>query len=96
MTYAPNPEGLRSAFAAEHFAFDGESLQFSLVDAGRLTVASGKVAAGDPQAEAGLPPFTQCVPNGEFPVTLATSTPQGAYSFAATFSIENDAIASPG
>jgi hypothetical protein len=71
MTYAPNPEGLRSAFAAERFALEGELLQFTLVDAGSLAVATGKVAAGDPQAEGGLPPFTQCVPNGEYPVTLA-------------------------
>jgi hypothetical protein len=71
MSYAPNPEGLRSAFAAERFALEGEPLQFTLVDAGNLTVATGKVAAGDPQTEGGLPPFTQCVQNGEYPVTLA-------------------------
>lgn len=75
MSYAPNSEGLRSAFAAERFAFEETSIQFSLVEAGRLTVSSGKIAAGDPEAEdepqSGLPPFTQCVPNGDYPVTLA-------------------------
>lgn len=75
MSYAPNPEGLRSAFAAERFTFEETSIQFSLVEAGRLTVISGKFAAGDPQAEGDpepqLHPFTQCIPNGDYPVTLA-------------------------
>ena len=71
MSYAPNPEGLRSAFAAERFAFEETSIQFLLVEAGRLTVTSGRIAAGDPQGEAELQPFTQCLPNGEYPVTLA-------------------------
>ncbi|WP_426319329.1 DUF4241 domain-containing protein [Pseudoduganella sp. R-43] len=71
MSYAPNPEGLRSAFAAERFTFEETTIQFTLAEAGRLAVISGKIAAGDPQAEAGLQPFTQCVPNGEYPVTLA-------------------------
>jgi len=71
MSYVPNPEGLRSAFAAERFTFEETSIQFSLVEAGRLTVGSGKIAAGDPQADPGPQPFTQCVPNGEYPVTLA-------------------------
>jgi hypothetical protein len=71
MSYAPNPEGLRSAFAAERFTFDETSLQFSLADAGRLNVIGGRIAAGDPQAEAGLEPFTQCVPDGDYPVSLA-------------------------
>ncbi len=71
MSYAPNPEGLRSAFAAERFAFDETSLQFSLAEAGRLAVSDGKIAAGDAQADPAPAPFTQCVPNGEYPVTLA-------------------------
>ncbi|MTW10197.1 DUF4241 domain-containing protein [Pseudoduganella eburnea] len=71
MSYAPNPEGLRSAFAAERFSFEETSVQFALVEAGRLTVANGRIAAGDTQADPAPEPFTQCVPNGEFPVTLA-------------------------
>lgn len=73
MSYAPDPEGLRSAFAAERFTFQETSIQFSLADAGRLIVTSGKIAAGDAQADAEteLQPFTQCVPNGDYPVTLA-------------------------
>lgn len=71
MTCAPNPEALRSAFAAERFTFDGQSVQFSVIDAGRLAVGSGRIVAGDPQAESGLDPFTQCVPDGDYPVTLA-------------------------
>lgn len=71
MSYAPNPEGLRSAFAAERFTFEQTSIQFSLVEAGRLAVSSGRIAAGDPQAEDGPQPFTQCVPHGDYPVTLA-------------------------
>ncbi|KQZ42568.1 DUF4241 domain-containing protein [Duganella sp. Root1480D1] len=71
MSYAPNPEGLRSAFAAERFTFEETTIQFSLAQAGRLGVSSGKIAAGDPQAEPAPQPFTQCVPNGEYPVTLA-------------------------
>src|SRR5689334_11881745 len=73
MSYAPNPEGLRSAFAAERFAFEETSIQFALADAGRLAVTSGKIAAFDPKADAEAPPlpFTQCVPNGVYPVKLA-------------------------
>jgi len=71
MSYAPHPEGLRSAFAAERFAFEETSIQFSLAEAGRLRVGSGRIAAGDPQAEDEPQPFTQCVPNGDYPVTLA-------------------------
>lgn len=73
MSYAPNPEALRSAFAAERFTFDETSVQFALAEAGRLAVSSGKIAAGDPQGELELAPFTQCVPNGEYTVTLATA-----------------------
>ena len=73
MSYAPHPEGLRSAFAAERFAFEETSIQFSLAEAGRLAVGSGEIAAGDPQAEPGPQVFTQCVPNGEYPVTLAVA-----------------------
>lgn len=71
MSYAPNPEGLRSAFAAERFAFDETTIQFSLAEAGRLAVTDGRIAAGDAQADPAPAPFTQCVPNGEYPVTLA-------------------------
>ena len=71
MSYAPNPEGLRSAFAAERFTFEETTIQFSLAEAGRLTVADGKIAAGDAQADPAPAPFTQCVPNGEYPVALA-------------------------
>ena len=71
MSYAPNPDALRSAFAAERFAFEETPIQFSLADAGRLPVGNGRIAAGDPQAETAPAPFTQCVPNGEYPVTLA-------------------------
>jgi len=71
MSYTPHPEGLRSAFAAERFTFEETSIQFSLAEAGRLHVSSGRIAAGDPQAEDEPQPFTQCVPNGAYPVTLA-------------------------
>lgn len=80
MSYAPNPEGLRSAFAAERFTFDETSLQFSLVEAGRLAVSGSRIAAGDPRAEEPLVPFTQCVPDGEYPVTLAMAGDRLAYA----------------
>jgi hypothetical protein len=71
MSYAPHPEGLRSAFKAERFTFEETSVQFSVAEAGRLVVSSGKIAAGDALAEAAVQPFTQCVPNGRYPVLLA-------------------------
>ena len=71
MSYAPNPEGMRSAFAAERFTFDETTVQFSLAEAGRLTVSDGRIAAGDAQADPAPAPFTQCIPNGAYPVTLA-------------------------
>jgi len=71
MSYAPNPEGLRSAFAAERFTFDETTLQFSLAEAGRLAVGNGRIAAGDAQTDPAPAPFTQCVPDGVYPVTLA-------------------------
>lgn len=71
MSYAPNPEGLRSAFAAERFAFDDTTVQFTLAEAGRLAVSNGRIAAGDAQADPAPAPFTQCVPDGDYPVTLA-------------------------
>ena len=71
MSYAPNPEGLRSAFAAERFTFDETTIQFALAEGGGLAVGNGKIAAGDAQADPAPSPFTQCVPNGEYPVTLA-------------------------
>ena len=80
MSYAPNPEALRSAFAAERFTFDDTSVQFSLIEAGRLAVTDGKIAAGDPRSEEPLAPFTQCVPNGEYPVTLAMAGDRLAYA----------------
>lgn len=80
MSYAPHPEGLRSAFAAERFMLEETPIQFSLLDAGRLAVSNGKVAAGDPQSEEALAPFTQCVPQGEYPVTLALAGERLAYA----------------
>jgi len=74
MSYAPNPEGLRSAFAAERFVFGETSVQFSLAEAGRLTVGNGRIAAGDAQADPAPAPFTQCVPEGDYPVTLALAS----------------------
>ncbi|XLZ69498.1 DUF4241 domain-containing protein [Massilia sp. SR12] len=80
MSYAPHPEGLRSAFHAERFTSEETPLQFTLVEAGRLAVGSGKVAAGDPQSEEPLAPFTQCVPQGEYSVTLAMANERLAYA----------------
>ena len=80
MSYAPNPEGLRSAFAAERCTSEDSTLQFSLVEAGTLSVSNGKIAAGDPHAETGLVPFTQCVPQGAYPVTLALAGERLAYA----------------
>lgn len=80
MSYAPHPEGLRSAFAAERFTSEEPPLQFTLVEAGWLAVSTGKVAAGDPQSEEPLAPFTQCVPQGEYPVTLAMAGARLAYA----------------
>ena len=80
MSYAPHPEGLRSAFAAERFVSEETPIQFSLVEAGRLCVGSGRIAAGDPQSEEPLAPFTQCVPQGEYPVTLAMAGERLAYA----------------
>jgi hypothetical protein len=71
MSYAPNPEAVRSAFAAERFTFEDKTVQFTPREAGRLEASTGQVAAGDPHAEHDLAPFTQCVPQGEHPVTLA-------------------------
>lgn len=55
-------------------------LQFTLAEAGRLAVGNGKIAAGDPQSEEPLAPFTQCVPQGEYPVTLAMAGERLAYA----------------
>lgn len=80
MSYAPNPEALRSAFAAERFTSDHTTIEFSLAEAGLLPVSGGKIAAGDPQSEEALAPFTQCVPQGEYPVTLAMAGERLAYA----------------
>jgi len=68
MTETLNQEALRSAFAAE---------QFQVVDAGRLHIKSGTAAASDPLFDPTPAPFTQLVPNGEHPVTLALAMPAG-------------------
>lgn len=80
MSYAPNPEALRSAFAAERFTSEDGTVQFSLAEAGILSVSDGKIAAGDPHAESPLVPFTQCVPQGAYPVTLAMAGERLAYA----------------
>jgi hypothetical protein len=80
MSYAPHPEGLRSAFAAERFTLEDSNLEFSLSEAGRLPVSGGRIAAGDPQSETPLAPFTQCVPQGEYPVALAMADGRLAYA----------------
>lgn len=77
MSYAPNPEAVRSAFAAERFTFEDKTVQFTPREAGRLEASTGQVAAGDPHAEHDLAPFTQCVPQGEYPVTLVTARIDG-------------------
>ena len=73
MSYAPHPDGLRAAFAAEPFTLEGRSVQFVTADAGQLHITSGKVAGCDPLADPDFPPFTQHVPNGAYPVTLAVA-----------------------
>lgn len=80
MSYAPHPEGLRSAFAAERFTLEDSIFEFSLSEAGQLSVSAGRIAAGDPQSETPLAPFTQCVPQGEYPVTLAVADGRLAYA----------------
>lgn len=80
MSYVPHPEGLRSAFAAERFTSEDATLEFSVAEAGRLPVSGGRIAAGDPGSETPLAPFTQCVAQGEYPVTLAKADGRLAYA----------------
>jgi len=71
--YALNPEHVKSAFSSGELSDNGEPVQFRTVEIGRVVVTTGHLAVGDPFIDPEQHPFTQKVPNGEHPVSLAVA-----------------------
>ncbi len=70
MAYQLNLHHLDLAYSGG--AFEGKwPRRFVPQHAGNLDIADGQLAASDPLVEPEPLPFTQSVPNGSFPVTLA-------------------------
>ncbi len=73
MSQIKAPAFLEDAFTTGFSAKDpdGDALQFTMVDIGRLNVKNGKIYACDPLALYLEEPFTTDFPKGEFPVQVA-------------------------
>jgi len=62
---------LALAFAGGATQKDGQEISFVVHEIGLLEISSGQVAASDPLVAPDPPAFTQAVPNGRHPVSVA-------------------------
>jgi Protein of unknown function (DUF4241) len=71
MAYAPNPRHLEIAFSSQSLLQYGKPVEFRCREIGQLLVTSGALAASDPFVFPDPPPFTQAIPAGRYPVSIA-------------------------
>jgi hypothetical protein len=71
MAYAPNPRHVEIAFSSQSLLQHGKRVEFQCREIGQLVVTSGALAASDPFVSPDPPPFTQAIPAGRYPVSVA-------------------------
>jgi hypothetical protein len=71
MTYAPNQRHVDIAFSSGSLLQHGKPLEFQHREIGQLLVTSGALAASDPFVFPNPRPFTQAIPAGRYPVSVA-------------------------
>jgi uncharacterized protein DUF4241 len=71
MAYAPNQRHVDVAFSSGGLLQNGKPVQFQCREIGHLLVTSGALAASDPFVFPNPPPFTQAIPTGRYPVSVA-------------------------
>jgi len=71
MAYAPNPRHVEIAFSSQSLLQHGKRVEFQCREIGHLLVTSGALAASDPFVSPDPPPFTQAIPAGRYPVSVA-------------------------
>ena len=71
MAYAPNQRHVEIAFSSQGLLQHGKRVEFQCREIGHLLVTSGALAASDPFVSPDPPPFTQAIPAGRYPVSVA-------------------------
>src|SRR5262245_8583631 len=71
MAYAPNQRHVDIAFTSRSLLQNGKSVEFQCREIGHLLINSGALAASDPFVFPNPPPFTQAIPTGRYPVSVA-------------------------
>jgi hypothetical protein len=71
MAYAPNQRHIETAFSSGSLLQNGKPYEFQRLEIGQLLVTSGALAASDPFVFPDPPPFTQAIPAGRYPVSVA-------------------------
>jgi Protein of unknown function (DUF4241) len=74
MAYAPNPRHVEIAFSSQSLLQHGKPVEFQCREIGHLLVTSGALAASDPFVFPDPPPFTQAIPAGRYPVSVAIAS----------------------
>jgi Protein of unknown function (DUF4241) len=73
MAYALDQRHLDIAFSSGSFLQRGKPIEFQCLDIGQLLVTSGALAASDPFVSPNPAPFTQAIPAGRYPVSVAVA-----------------------
>jgi hypothetical protein len=71
MAYGPNQRHVDIAFSSGSLLQRGKPIEFQRLEIGQLLVTSGALAASDPFVSPNPVPFTQAIPAGRYPVSLA-------------------------
>ncbi len=73
MAYAPNQRHVDIAFSSGSLLQRGTPHEFQRLEIGQLVVTSGALAASDPFVFPDPPAFTQSIPAGRYPVSVAVA-----------------------
>jgi uncharacterized protein DUF4241 len=73
MAYAPNQRHVDIAFSSGGLLQRGTPYEFQRLEIGQLVVTSGALAASDPFVFPDPPAFTQSIPAGRYPVSVAVA-----------------------
>jgi hypothetical protein len=71
MAFAPNQRHIEIAFSSLSLSQYGKPVEFQCREIGHLLVTSGALAASDPFVSPNPAPYTQAIPAGRYPVSVA-------------------------